>query len=131
MELMSILILLITAAFLSVLLRHNQPEAALGIGLIAGVVVLWKVLGRVVPLIESVRSMLEGAALSSVYVGILFRALGVCLLTQLAADTCRDAGETALATKAEFVGKILLMVLSMPLFEEIIHLAQSLMQGEL
>ncbi len=131
MELMSILILLITAAFLSVLLRRSQPEAALGIGLIAGVVVLWTVLGRVVPLIESVRSMLEGAALPRVYVGILFRALGVCLLTQLAADTCRDAGETALASKAEFVGKILLMVLAMPLFEEIIRLAQSLMQGEL
>ncbi len=131
MELMSILILLITASFLSVLLRRSQPEAALGVGLIAGIVVLWTVLERVVPLIESVRSMLEGAALPSVYVGILFRALGVCLLTQLAADTCRDAGETALAAKAEFVGKILLMVLSMPLFEEIIRLAQSLMQGEL
>lgn len=131
MELMSILILLITAAFLSVLLRRSQPEAALGIGLIAGIVVLWAALERVVPLIESVRSMLEGAELPSIYVGILFRALGVCLLTQLAADTCRDAGETALASKAEFVGKILLMVLSMPLFEEIIRLAQSLMQGEL
>ena len=30
---------------------------------------------------------------------ILFKALGICLITQLASDACRDAGEAALASK--------------------------------
>lgn len=131
MELTAILVLLITAAFLSVLLRRYQPETALAVGLIAGVAVLFCVLEKVVPLLRGVNAMLEGSALPRAYICILFRALGICLLTQLAADTCRDAGETALAAKAELVGKILLLVLSMPLFEEIVDLARRLMQGDL
>lgn len=129
MELTAIIVLLLLAAFLSVLLRRYQPELALGVGIIAGVLVLSAVVKTLLPTLHSLRTMLEGAALPSAYVGILFRALGICLLTQLAADTCRDAGENALAAKAEFVGKIMLLILALPLFQEITELALSMMQG--
>lgn len=129
MELIVLCILLIITAFLSVVLKRYQPEAALAVGVLAGALVLSAVLKSALPTIRAVRSMLEGAALSSKYVDILFRALGICFLTQLAADTCRDAGEAALATKAEFVGKVMLLILALPLFGEIVSLSTSLMQN--
>lgn len=129
MELTGIIILLLLAAFLSLLLRRYQPELALGVGIVAGILVLSAVLKNLMPTLQSLRTMLDGAALPSVYVGILFRALGICLLTQIAADTCRDAGESALAAKAELVGKVMLLILALPLFQKITELALSLMQG--
>lgn len=128
MELTAILSLLLIAAFLAVLLRQYRPEIAMAIGIVAGVLVVLALLQRLTPALSSLRTLLEGAALPTVYTGILFKALGICLLTQLAADTCRDAGETALAAKAEFAGKILLLVLSLPLFEKITSLALSLLR---
>lgn len=124
------MILLLIAAFLSVVLRRYQPELSVGVGIMTGVVVLMSVLNTLLPTVQTVRTMLDNAAVPTAYVGILFKALGVCMLTRLTADTCRDAGETALAAKAEFVGKTLLLILSLPLFREITEVALSMMRGE-
>ncbi len=129
MEGLSIIAVLVIAAFLSALLRKYQPEFSLSVGIIAGVIVLAAVIKKALPSFSALQTLLTGAGLPSAYTQVLFKALGVCLITQLAADTCRDAGETALASKAEFVGKVMLLILSLPLFEEITGLALSLMQG--
>ncbi len=129
MELTAILSLLLIAAFLTVLLRQYRPELALGVGVVAGVLLLTAVLHTLTPTLSSLQRMLEAAALPEGYTAILFKALGICLLTQFAADACRDAGETALAAKAELAGKIMLLMLSLPLFESITKLALDLMQG--
>ena len=129
MELTGILSLLLIAAFLTVLLRQYRPELALGVGVTAGVLLLTAVIGSLTPSLSSLQGMLQAAALPTEYVAVLFKALGLCLITQFSADACRDAGETALAAKAEFTGKVALLVLSLPLFEEITSLALELMQG--
>lgn len=122
--------LLIVAAFLSVMLKPHRPELALALGLSAGIGVLLMVLAEVMPALARVRTMLEASAVSGEYVLVLFKALGVCLLTQIAADVCRDAGEAGLAAKAEFAGKAVMLLLALPLFEKIGELALTLINGE-
>ena len=128
MELTTILSKLLIAAFLTVLLRRYRPELAMGVGIVAGAIALLAVLKTAAPAVSQLQALLDGAALPQAYTAILFKALGICLLTQLTADACRDAGESALAAKAELAGKLLLLVLSLPLFEKITSLALSLLQ---
>lgn len=128
MELTTILSMLLIAAFLTVLLRCYRPELAMGVGIVAGAIALLAVLKTAAPAVSQLQALLDGAALPQAYTAILFKALGICLLTQLTADACRDAGESALAAKAELAGKLLLLVLSLPLFEKITSLALSLLQ---
>ena len=87
-------------------------------------------LSKALPVIGTLRELLSTAALPEEYGAILFKALGICLLTQLAADACKDAGESALASKAELAGKLMLLMLALPLFEKIAQLAASLINGE-
>lgn len=129
MELTAIAGVVVVAAFLAVLLRQQRPEQAMAIGLLAGIGVLVLVLTKALPTISSIKEMLDSSSLPGDYGVILFKALGICLLTQLAADTCRDAGETALAGKAELAGKVGLVMLSLPLFQKIADLAISLING--
>ena len=126
MNVTAVLAMLITAAFLAVLLKQHQPALALGVGLLAGIMALASLLLTVLPLLQCVQALAESAAVPTAYIQVLLKGLGVCLLTQLATDTCRDAGETALANKAELVGKVLLLAVGLPLFEEIVGLALSL-----
>ena len=128
MELTTILSMLLIAAFLTVRLRRYRPELAMGVGIVAGAIALLAVLKTAAPAVSQLQALLDGAALPQAYTAILFKALGICLLTQLTADACRDAGESALAAKAELSGKLLLLVLSLPLFEKITSLALSLLQ---
>ncbi len=130
MDMVAIAGVVVIAAFLAVLLRQQRPEQAMAVGLVAGVGILALVLTRAVPAFSSIKELLDASSLPGEYGEILFKALGLCLLTQLAADACRDAGEGALAGKAELAGKMGLVILSLPLFQKIAELAVSLMNGK-
>ena len=129
MEGMTLVAGTVVAALLVVLLRDLRPEQGMLLRVVAGAVVLAAVLSQLSPLISSLQRMLSMSSLSWEYSSLLFKGLGICLLTQTAADTCRDAGETALAGKAELSGKITLLLLSVPLFEKVAELAISMMNG--
>ena len=129
MEGMTLVAGTVVAALLVVLLRDLRPEQGMLLRVVAGAVVLAAVLSQLSPLISSLQRMLSMSSLSWEYSSLLFKGLGICLLTQTAADTCRDAGETALAGKAELSGKITLLLLSVPLFAKVAELAISMMNG--
>ncbi len=60
------------------------------------------------------------------YVLILMKALGICIVSQLSADCCRDCGESALASQIEIIARISLLVISLPLYETVTELCLSL-----
>lgn len=128
--LVAVIGLLLSAAVLSTLLRSQRPELAVGLGLVAGVLVVGVLLGQVSSLIGVLRRMLTLGGLSDSYLSVVLRAAGVCLLTQLTADTCRDAGESALAGKAELAGRVLMLLLAVPLFEQVLTLILGVIDGQ-
>ena len=121
---------LLSAAFLSAVLRSQRPELALGLGLAAGLLVAGLLLSQAMPLMTSLRRLTALGGLSEGSLSVALRSAGVCLVTQLTADTCRDAGESALASKAELVGRVLLLWLSLPLFEQILTLVVGVVEGQ-
>lgn len=119
----------VIAAFLAVVLRRHVPEQALAVGLIAGFLILAAAIAAALPVFREIESLLKDSGMTGEYITVLFKALGVCLLTQLASDACRDAGEQGLAAKAEFAGKLSMLVLALPLFRKVADIALSLIQG--
>ena len=108
--------LAILAAILAVMLRRYHAEYGMILSLAAGAVILLALLSSLSPALEEARSLLQAAALPGESLVILFKALGVCWLAQFAADSCRDAGEGALASKIELAGKTAVLLITLPLF---------------
>ena len=88
-----------------------------------------EILRNISPAVREITTLLSGVGLTQEYGLILFKTLGICFLAQFAADSCRDAGESALASKVELAGKISILVLSLPLFEDIAQTALGLIGG--
>jgi stage III sporulation protein AD len=130
MSLFGICIVVVLTAFLAVILRKNQPEQAISIEVLAGVLIMGVVLWQLKDVFALLEKWLDTAQLPTVYLQVLFKGVGLCLLTQLTADTCRDAGEHALAVKTEFAGKCFLLLLALPLFEQLLALITALIRGE-
>lgn len=122
--------LLLCAALLAAVLRTQRPEWAVGLSLSAGALVAAALLQRLAPLITTLRQMLAVGGLSDTALTMVLRAAGVCFITQLAADTCRDAGESALASRAELTGRVLLLVMTLPLFEQVLTLILGVAGGQ-
>ena len=122
--------LLLCGALLSAVLRPSRPELATCLSLLAGALTLGVLLGQLSPLMESLRRLTSVGGVEESYLAVVLRGAGICLVTQLAADTCRDAGDTALAGKAELTGRILLLLLAVPLYERILTLIVGVVNGQ-
>ena len=62
------------------------------------------------------------------YVEIILKGLGIVILTQICSDICKDSGEGTLAGNIETVGKLELLLLCIPLIEEILGTAERLLE---
>lgn len=119
MKIVSVAGICITAAVMCKLFSDSGKEYALYIKLAAAAAVMSMIIIFVSPIAETVRSIYSRAGADEEYLTVLFKALGICYITQFTCDVCRDSGENALATQAELAGKISLMIIALPLFESL------------
>lgn len=126
MDMVTITGMAVIAVALSTLLKSKNPEYSLMLSLVTGVLIIGMIISAATPLFDRIGSLLDAVGAKSEYVQILFRALGLCFITQIACDACRDLGETAIASKVEIAGKISILLISLPLFEQILSIAGNL-----
>lgn len=129
MNIIAICGLAITAVVSAVVIRKHNPEISLIISISASVLVLIAVFMKISPIADEIRGLLQNSNISSDYITILFKALGICFVCQFTADSCKDAGESAVATKVEFAGRVAILIIALPLFENITRTATGLIGG--
>ncbi|MCI8623464.1 MAG: stage III sporulation protein AD [Provencibacterium sp.] len=127
MELTAVVGLGVVAVALVVLLRQYRPEYALMASVVCSVLIFSAVLSWLTPALSEIAGLFASLSVGQEQVEILFKSLGICFITQIACDSCRDAGESAVASKIELAGKFALVVLALPLFREILQIALTFM----
>lgn len=108
------------------IVRQYRPEMAVGVSICCGALLLAAALTMIAPSVDAIAELTRSAGLDSSWAGALLKALGVCYITQLSADCCRDAGESAVATKIELAGKAAIVAVSLPVFTELARLVTGL-----
>lgn len=127
MDLFGVAVFCITAAVLALMLRQYRPEYAVFVSLACSLVVVLYLLGGIARVMERLEGLFADTMLSGELVQVVLKCLGVCILTELAGQTCRDAGENAIGAKVELAGKVTLMLVSLPLFERLLVVAGRLL----
>ena len=112
---------------LALILGQYRPEFRMLITAAVTLLLMAMVLEQLSPVLEHLRSTMELTGLTGDYAAILFKAVGICLLTQLAGDVCRDSGESSIASKIELAGRAAILLTAMPLIQEVLTWAWELM----
>ena len=127
MNLITILGICIIAAILSAILRENKYEYAIILSIAAGAMIFLSVLSSMLNSFFEIKNIINKAGIDSSYFLIAFKALGICIITGFTADICRDFGQTALAGRAELVGRCAIFLISLPLLSSLLETAVSFM----
>ena len=127
MDLFAVVIFCITATVLALVLRQYRPEYAIFVSLGCSVLVVLYVLNGISQVMEELGELFSNTLLSEELIQVVLKCLGICILTELAGQTCRDAGESAIGAKVELAGKVTLVVVSMPLFRQLLGVAGTLL----
>ena len=101
-------------------IRSFRPEFSPFFRVAVTIFVAISVLGVVAPLLAYLTSLMEGTALGEQGSRVV-KAMGVAALTQLCADIGRDCGESSAATGVEMMGRLEILLLCLPLLEQILQ----------
>ncbi len=125
MEIWQIVGLALIVAVISVVLKQFRKEIALQLTILTGAIIFILILGKIKIIIDLLQNLADQADISSYYLLIVLKIVGVAYLAEFGADICRDADEKALATKIEIAAKVGVVVLAIPI---IVAILESLMR---
>ena len=128
MNILTICILAIVAVILILTIKSKNSEIALMIGIACSVIILLAVLSQAVSVINTVNNIIAVSQISTSYIVILLKVIGICLLTEFAVNTCKDAGSQSIAGNVSLAGKIIVTVTALPLYTDILNTVLSLLQ---
>ena len=129
MDIVKIAFLAILTALLYALLRQIKPEMAPLVALGGAAIVLIALAENLLELSGGVNEMMELAGIEKENVSVLMKALGICVVTQFAADICYDNSCSSMAAAVELAGRIGALVLAMPMLKSVAQLAIGLING--
>ncbi len=120
MDIIKIIGIAFIAVIIIVILKQYRPEFAIYASIIAGVLILTIASGTLSGIIDMINSISSKTSINSDFLMILLKITGIAILTEFAVSICKDAGESAIASKVDVGGKILIISLSIPIINALI-----------
>ncbi len=118
-----ILAVCLVGAGICVVLKPKSGEYAFAVMLGVGILVLMFVFNVVSQPIKEISVKLQESGIETEYFKIALKAVGIAYITDFIADSCRDAGQTSIASKAELAGKAAIFILTVPLLISVLNTA--------
>lgn len=113
---------LLAAVMVSVI-RTMTPQYAGLLCAAFGVLLILAVIPEIREYIEMIRLFLESVSLPGETYQVMLRATGIVLVTQIAAQICRDMDALSVAQRVELCGRLALMGIAVPVFIELTRLS--------
>ncbi|AET66700.1 stage III sporulation protein AD [Desulfosporosinus orientis DSM 765] len=115
MEIWQIVGLALIVTVFAVVLKQIRPEVALQLSILAGTSIFILILSKIKVIVDLLQTLADQANISSYYLLIILKIVGVAYLAEFGAQICRDAGEGALASKIELAAKVGVIILAIPI----------------
>ena len=99
----------ITAVIMVSLLKNYRPEIAVAVSMITVSVLFIMVSPYLKAVLSIFADISDTVGIDIQYILLAIKVIGIAYITQIGADICRDAGESAIGTKIELCGKIVII----------------------
>ncbi|TCP52839.1 stage III sporulation protein AD [Tumebacillus sp. BK434] len=127
MEIIQIVGLGLAATILIVVLRGQSPQTAFLISLVTGVFIFIFLLDKISLVIHLLERLSVAAGVEMIFLQTILKIIGIAYIAEFGAQIAKDSGEGAIASKIELAGKILILVLALPIIQRIIELVMGLL----
>lgn len=127
MEIIKIVSFAIITLIIVVMVKSHRQDIALLISLVAGIVIFMFLVSKLTVIVNFLQTLSNKANIDIVYLDTVFKILGIAYLSSFCAEICKDAGESSIASKVEFAGKILILTLAIPILMAVMQTILKLM----
>jgi len=121
-DIIQVIGLAIIATVIIAVIKAQRPEIAIQISIAAGIIVFTMILGKISAVIELLNSFARKINIDTIYISTLLKIVGIAYIAEFGAEVCKDAGESAIASKVELAGKVMIIVLAVPILTSLMDL---------
>lgn|SRR5690554_5693414 len=102
-------------------MREEQPAWAVLMALSFVVFVFLALLPQFSLAFQALTTLAREASVSSFYLNPVLKTIGVAYITSLGVQISHEAGEEAISATIELAGKLVIILIAMPLMQAILH----------
>lgn len=110
----------VAAAICAVVLKKQTPELGIALVLAAGAVILGFALGALEQVVDFLDELAQTAGLAPAVLTPVFKVTGIAIVSRTAAELCRDAKESGLASFVETAATALALAAAIPLLRTVL-----------
>lgn len=116
----------VAAVLLAMPLKNGKAEYSMLLTMAACLLLFTIAVSKLSNLVELVHRLEDYMNEGSIYITILLKMLGITFVAEFASNLCQDAGYAAVAGQIEFMGKLLVLGISMPILLSLLDAVTSL-----
>ena len=110
------------ALIIIIILKQYKPEFAIYVSIVAGIIILVMLIDKLASIVNLLSNLTNKTGTGSSFLKILLKITGIAILTEFAVSICKDSGETAIASKIDLGGKIIIISISIPIITALLEL---------
>ncbi len=107
--------------------RQVKPEISVIISITGGILMLLLIANSLTSVFETFNSVIEKSGLTKGLFSTILKIVGVGYIAEFSASLCQDAGANSVADKILLGGKIVILVLALPIVTNIIEIISGLL----
>lgn len=108
------------STIIAVILKEYKKEYVIYVSIIAGVIIISMSMNFLGQIINTLTNLSEKLGTNSNFIILLLKITGISILLEFAISICQDSGESAIATKIDLGGKILILGMSIPVITKLV-----------
>lgn len=128
-ELLKIIGIGLAGGAVAVTVRKYNSTYGMLTALALGAFMLVSVCDMLSGIVHRLYDITSVGSLDKEYVSVIMKVIGIAYVSQFGAQTLRDSGESAVASKCELAGKVFILYLSLPVVEDFLRLCVGLTEG--
>jgi stage III sporulation protein AD len=121
MEMIQIVGLGLIAAVLAMIIKEQKPVFAFLLVTFTGILLFLFLIGKIALIIQALEALALNSSINPVYLKTILKIIGIAYIAEFGAQIVRDTGQEALAAKIELSGKIIIMVMALPVITVIVE----------
>ena len=127
LEILQIVGVALLATILILVIREQKPMFAFLLSAFVGIGIFLAMIGKISSVVSVLEQLADRSGIPSVYLKTMLKIIGIAYIAEFGAQIIRDAGMESVASKVEFAGKMLILVMAVPIISVIIETVLNLL----
>lgn len=127
MEIIQIVGLALLVTILSLILNEQKPMFAFLLTASAALFIFIFLADKIAAVVRVIESLAIETNVNLIYLKTILKIIGIAYIAELGAQIIRDSGFSSIASKIELAGKVLILVMAIPIIEVLIKTVISML----